>query len=477
MSRQDDILSQFDPLQQETSPEDEGEERYSGDIRVDSNSSVKEREKNKGDQVGTGLLYEADSDVEKFYDFQLFAKQLQEQSAEPIIKYTKSFLRNFQTQRVLWTASEQTKLINDFKIFIYDKLCDYEPFKSLDVAKFRNAQEGIEKLIMGKLYTKCYSPCLRNLGSDLDEEHRQDLLDDENLRKKIMEFRFIIPGDLDIPDSFSLRLDNFVRFSGKELSKINQFKAPRDKMICVLNSCKVIFGILRHHKVEEKGADNFIPLLIYTILKSKIPALGSNVKYIERFRYESFIQGEASYYLNSLQAAINFIITLEKDALSTDNDGGFESRYQENQIAVQDSKKDVHINEHDGDMDQLDATGIIEQQPLKKHKTPMPSEYILHPLDDAANAVMSKFNDLFSTAKQDISKQESVESAARIDHPSYKDDENVNKLVKKLEEQEQKNTLETLQAMFPEMDGGIIEDVCIAKKYRVGATVDVLLSL
>ena len=27
-----------------------------------------------------------------------------------------------------------------------------------------------------------------------------------------------------------------------ELLKINHYKAPRDKMICILNCCKVIFG-------------------------------------------------------------------------------------------------------------------------------------------------------------------------------------------------------------------------------------------
>lgn len=34
----------------------------------------------------------------------------------------------------------------------------------------------------------------------------------------------------------------FLDFARRELAKINQYKAPRDKLICVLNSCKVIFG-------------------------------------------------------------------------------------------------------------------------------------------------------------------------------------------------------------------------------------------
>lgn len=38
------------------------------------------------------------------------------------------------------------------------------------------------------------------------------------------------------------QIQGFLDFARRELAKINQYKAPRDKLICVLNSCKVIFG-------------------------------------------------------------------------------------------------------------------------------------------------------------------------------------------------------------------------------------------
>lgn len=37
-----------------------------------------------------------------------------------------------------------------------------------------------------------------------------------------------------------------------ELLKINHYKAPRDKMICILNCCKVIFGACRLDTVAER---------------------------------------------------------------------------------------------------------------------------------------------------------------------------------------------------------------------------------
>ena len=62
-----------------------------------------------------------------------------------------------------------------------------------------------------------------------------------------------------------------------ELLKINHYKAPRDKLICILNSCKVIFGLIRHLKKEE-GADSFVPILIFVVLKANPPHLMSNVE-------------------------------------------------------------------------------------------------------------------------------------------------------------------------------------------------------
>lgn len=463
MSDQEDIIKQFDPLQQDDGIKEDTPQGGEG-IGKKNASALKSYEEKEDDE-----------DEEPFYDFHLFAKQLQDPLAEPIVKYTKSFLRNFQTQRALWTADEQTKLINDFKLFIYDKFLEYEPFKSLDGIKLRNAQEGLEKLVMGKLYNRCFSPCLKSFKEDLDEGHKQDLVDDKKLRAKVAEYKFIKPQDLDIPSSLSERLSKFVKLSGEELNKVNNFKAPRDKMICVLNSCKVIFGILRHHKLEEKGADSFIPLLIYTLLKGEIVALASNVRYIERFRYEDFIRGEASYYLNSLQAAMNFIITLDTETLSPADDDTFQERYEKNQSSIRKTNEIAHVAVADGK-----ATKV---------QSPLPSEYILHPLDEAANALMHKFNEYFSPPRQGEEQALNPSSA----HPSgtnsilptpthalvnnQDDHQDISKLAKQIEEQEHRKTLETLQSMFPEMDGDVIEDVCIAKRFRVGASVDVLLSL
>lgn len=410
---------------------------------------------------------EQDTDL---YDFQLFIKQLKDPRADPLVRYIKSFLKNFCTQRPLWTASEQVKLIFDFKKFIYGKFNYYEPFKSLKTAQFKNAKEGLEKLIMGKLYTRCFSPKFRQLLKiELDNEHQDDIDNDSKLHGKINEFKFIELKNLDLPIIAEAKLNQFIKLASNELNKINKFKSPRDKLICILNCCKIIFGLLRYNNLEKEGADSFIPLLIFIIIKSDITHLVSNVNYIERFRFEELNTGEQSYYLSSLQGAINFILELDFDNLTIKDKTEFERQYQENQVQLISStnlksKNDVDIEENE--------LGIIQSnaQPIN-----IPS------LEDVTTSIGSIFTDFISqyntTGSYGNTVQDTVLTKTQTQEEEIEEEKKIQKIIANLEAKEHKETLETLSSMFPDIDSEILEDICIAKKYRMGECVDTLLAL
>jgi Vacuolar sorting protein 9 (VPS9) domain len=52
---------------------------------------------------------------------------------------------------------------------------------------------------------------------------------------------------------------------------MNLYKAPRDKLVCILNCCKVINNLLVNASFSsgqnEPGADEFLPVLIYVTIK------------------------------------------------------------------------------------------------------------------------------------------------------------------------------------------------------------------
>ncbi|KZV68258.1 hypothetical protein PENSPDRAFT_653400 [Peniophora sp. CONT] len=252
------------------------------------------------------------------FDFQRFLDQMKAKSAEPIAKYLRSFLNNF-TKRT-FTVADQIKLINDFLGFISTKMRDVEPWKTANEQEFENAMEGMEKLVMNRLYDFIFTPQVaraippRPITTD-------DLERDRVLAQRIALFGWIEPRHLDVPVGEGT--NGFLMFAQQELIKVNHYKAPRDKLICILNTCKVIFGLIRHLGTAE-SADTFIPILIFVVLKANPEHLLSNVEFINRFRNPAKLQSEAGYYLSSLMGAVSFIETMDHTSLSNITQEQFE---------------------------------------------------------------------------------------------------------------------------------------------------------
>ncbi|CCG84144.1 protein of unknown function [Taphrina deformans PYCC 5710] len=248
------------------------------------------------------------------FDFNRFQEQLRSASAAPVAKYMKSFLQEFSKRQ--WSNTEQQKIVHDFLEFIRGKMLVYEPFKSASEAEFDNAREGMEKLIMNRLYPELFPPSIVvRLGKTLTQKlgHGEDLDRDRILNDKIKIYSWVNEKHLDI--TYGPSNERFLNLAAIEISKLDQFRAPRDKIICVLNCCKVIFGLLRHAGSDE-SADGFIPFLILTLLRANVANLCSHVTFVQSFRNPDKLSGEAGYYLSSLQGAINFIEVLDRQSLT-----------------------------------------------------------------------------------------------------------------------------------------------------------------
>ncbi|CAA7269224.1 unnamed protein product [Cyclocybe aegerita] len=257
------------------------------------------------------------------FDFQKFLDQMKTKSAEPVSKYLRSFLSNFAKRT--FTVNDQIKIINDFLSFIAAQMRECEVWRNSSDAEFENAMEGMEKLVMNRLYDFTFTPQLvhavppRPITTD-------DLERDRVLSQRIALFGWIEEKHLDIPESEGSK--GFLMFAQQELLKINHYKAPRDKLICILNCCKVIFGLIRHLHTEE-GADSFVPILIFVVLKANPEHLLSNVEFINRFRNPEKLQSEAGYYLSSLMGAVSFIETMDHTSLSNITQEEFEKNVEE----------------------------------------------------------------------------------------------------------------------------------------------------
>ncbi|KAK6530182.1 hypothetical protein TWF694_003550 [Orbilia ellipsospora] len=274
------------------------------------------------------------------FDFHRFLEQLRHRTADPVARFLRSFLNEFGKRQ--WLVHEQVKIISDFLDFIHGKMAICDVWREVSDAEFDNAKEGMEKLVMNRLYTQTFSPTIQPPAqSHLNKrgkgrqnpnmpgrrgQHQEDVERDDILAQKVAIYGWVREEHLDIkPVGDSGR--KFLSLACQELLKINNYRAPRDKVICVLNCCKVIFGLLRHAN-STQSADDFVPLLIYVVLRANPEHLVSNIQYILRFRNPDKLGGEAGYYLSSLSGAIQFIEGLDRSSL-TINDEEFERNVEE----------------------------------------------------------------------------------------------------------------------------------------------------
>ncbi|KAH6646166.1 hypothetical protein BKA67DRAFT_525981 [Truncatella angustata] len=462
------------------------------------------------------------------FDFHRFLEQLKNKKADPVARYLKSFLQEFAKRQ--WMVHEQVKIISDFLAFIANKMAQCDVWREVSDAEFDNAREGMEKLVMNRLYTQTFSPAIppphpipgsrsrknradKPMGPGRKGQHQEDVERDEILTQKINIYGWVREAHLDIaPVSDSGK--RFLTLAQQELLKIRSYRAPRDKIICVLNCCKVIFGLLKNAK-SDTSADSFMPLLIYVVLQSNPDHLVSNVQYILRFRNQEKLGGEAGYYLSSLMGAIQFIENMDRTTL-TITDEEFEKNVETAVSAIAEkhrhslelsSPRQEHRSEKSGfhspaessarpsldvdssgtprrsmSSDQGDdsapMSGLLRsiQKPLSTigrmfSDEPGPSHSPVRTPQPDNTPRLSPRPSTDGRPSREVRQQLSAEeSAARQASAEVAE-------AQRLSRAEHNNVVETLAGMFPDLDRDIISDVVYQKEGRVGLAVDACLAL
>lgn len=409
------------------------------------------------------------------FDFKSFLDYLKDPRVEPILKYTRSFISQILKSERFYNLKEQQKLINDFERFIYKKFDTYEPFKSMDEEKLSNSKDCMEKLLTNKLYVKLFSPlylknfrkycAIKNIDDmEFPEDHTTIINNDKLIWENIMKFGGVITLENleteEMSDENMSLLNKFLKVFNRELFRMSKFRSPRDKLVCLLNSCKIIFSFLKKKKGDTSlTADDFMPLLIYSILKisEKVETenywLLSSMTYIETFRQSGFLKGEESYYLMSFQGALQFILELDEEnmfsKIKVKDEAEFQKQLDERKgflVAKEIEKEEIAKEER--------YKKKLEQK--KKQEQVNTEEEGLLSSFLSVNWFGTKQEPAVPSTKPKVSEQIGLER--QIQH-------------------QEKEDMESLKEMFPQFDVSILKDVYYTKDKNIPLTIESLLEL
>ncbi|KAF5442454.1 hypothetical protein F2P56_035109 [Juglans regia] len=236
-----------------------------------------------------------------------FLERMRQPSAADFVKSIKSFIVSFSNNAP--DPEKDGAAVQEFLANMEAAFRVHPLWSGCSEEELESSGEGLEKYVMTKLFPRVFA------------SHPSDVkLDDQLFEKTALIQQFIRPENLDIKPTFQNETSWLL--AQKELQKINMYKAPRDKLVCILNCCKVIGNLLLNASIASNenppGADEFLPVLIYVTIKANPPQLHSNLLYIQSYRQQSRLVAESAYFFTNMLSAESFISNIDAKTLSMD---------------------------------------------------------------------------------------------------------------------------------------------------------------
>ncbi|KAI6177659.1 hypothetical protein M3Y97_00932100 [Aphelenchoides bicaudatus] len=129
--------------------------------------------------------------------------------------------------------------------------------------------------------------CVRAHGILFCTRSDEEILD-ISLQDRIRTLHWITQGFLEtVLDFDSGTVDDLLNDAMAEISEMNSHKKIREKFDCLMKCSTKIFDALRESTNAPASADEFLPALIYIILKSNPTLMQSNMSFILRFSLPS----------------------------------------------------------------------------------------------------------------------------------------------------------------------------------------------
>lgn len=214
-------------------------------------------------------------------------------------------LQNKDTKRI----EELSEITQNFYQIFAKRLENSPKYADIAVEVRERLLDYVERYTMTLLYRILFCPPFTT-----DEE--KDLA----IQKRIRQLNWVSGKNLECRiHETSSEVRELVYTSITDLLNMDSAKAPQEKLSCVINCCRNIFLMLQQSVGGPASADEFLPALIFIVLKANPARLKSNINFITRFCNASrLMTGEGGYYFTNLCCAVSFIENLTAESLNMD---------------------------------------------------------------------------------------------------------------------------------------------------------------
>ncbi|XP_072380209.1 receptor-mediated endocytosis protein 6 homolog [Diabrotica undecimpunctata] len=203
--------------------------------------------------------------------------------------------------RQLSLADEKCDLLQRFYTKLFLIMKSSPAWKGIVRNREKTLKITLERFIMNKTYKNSIYP---NGDGDRDR--------DRVLHNHIEKLSKIIR-----PDHKDLEIDKmYLREcpwlpAQDALRALNVYKTPRDKVKCIVHCSKCIMDLLAMSQSgSSTTADDFMPVLVFVIIKVNPEALLSTIQYVNSF-FHSQLFGEEEYWWTQFCAAVEYIKTMD----------------------------------------------------------------------------------------------------------------------------------------------------------------------
>ncbi|KAM8854369.1 RAB guanine nucleotide exchange factor (GEF) 1, like isoform 1-T2 [Synchiropus picturatus] len=220
-----------------------------------------------------------------------------------IFKHCRTFTGTMAHKQSL-SADEMSECVQEF----YHSLSEQLQVQYKGAADHvENIMDEVEKYVMTCLYEEVFCP-------PTSDDERKDSV----LQKRIRALHWVTMERLCAPvDEKIPKASDSVIKAIMDLTELDSKRVPKDKLACITRCSKHICNAIKVCRKELVSADDFLPTLIYIVLKANPPRLQSNIQYITRFSNPSrLMTGEAGYYFTNLCCAVTFIEKLDGQSLN-----------------------------------------------------------------------------------------------------------------------------------------------------------------